>query len=153
MITFGNFNDFEKTLAEIIKQIQEQTEDIIKESSKMCEDAAPAYMDNVAYNLYEQEYGEESVLEIELPGFYEDEITAYVKDSTLTVLAKKEPKETRNYLVKSFSVIDKEFKISLPLEIASGIWSAELKNGILTYTIQKIAPKDDSMYINFKKLD
>ena len=141
MITFGNFNDFEKTLAEIIKQIQEQTEDIIKESSKMCEDAAPAYMDNVAYNLYEQEYGEEAVLEIELPGFYEDEITAYVEDSTLTVLAKKEPKETRNYLVKSFSVIDKEFKISLPLEIASGIWSAELKNGILTYTIQKLHQK------------
>ncbi len=149
MITFGNFNDFEKTLAEIIKQ----TEEIIKESSRTYEDATPAYMDNVAYNLYEQENGEEAVLEIELPGFYEDEITAYVKDSTFTVLAKKEPKETRNYLVKSFSVIDKEFKISLPLEIASGIWSAELKNGILTYTIRKIAPKDNSMYINFKKLD
>ena len=147
-------NNFDKTLSDFIKR----ADYILKESSKtyeeiFSEDASPAYMDNVAYNLYEQEYDEEAVLEIELPGFYEDEITAYVKDSTLTILAKKEPKETRNYLVKSFSVIDKEFKISLPLEIASGIWSAELKNGILTYTIQKIAPKDNSMYINFKKLD
>lgn len=152
MITFGNFNNFEKSLAEIIREINEKTDKIIKESSETLEDATPAYMDNVAYNLYEQT-NDEAVLEIELPGFYEDEITAYVKDSTLTVLAKKEPKETRKYLVKSFSIIDKEFKISLPLEIASGIWSAELKNGILTYTIQKIAPKDNSMYINFKKLD
>lgn len=142
MITFGSYTNFEKTLADIVKDIQEQTEEVFGKNK-------PAFM-NAEYNLYEQDSGAEAILEIELPGFVENEITSYLKDSILTVTAKKEPIESRNYLVKSFSTCDKEFKIKLPIDISNGIWDAELRNGILRYTIKKVAPKDNSMYINFK---
>lgn len=145
MITFGSYNNFEKTLEEMRDQISnklEKSKNVIMNDNfhNLCH----------SYNLYEQESGTVAILELPLPGFYENEITSVLKDRILTITAKKEHQETRVYLVNIFLISDKEIKIKLPQDIADGIWEAELKNGILRYTIQKVAPKDNSTYINFK---
>lgn len=99
------------------------------------------------YNLYED--AENAYLEVLLPGFEKSEITSVIKDNVLTIKAEKLTNGTREYIVKNLSITDKEYKITLRSDISGGIWSAELKNGILTYTIEKQKPiKDDGMYIS-----
>lgn len=99
------------------------------------------------YNLYEDDNF--AYLEVLLPGFFKSEITSVIKDNVLTIKAEKSTGSTREYIVKNLSITDKEYKISLRKDIAGGIWTAELKNGILVYTIEKQKPiKDDGMYIS-----
>lgn len=149
MITFGSYNNFEKTLEQIVQEMRDQISNKL-EKSKNVVIGNHFYNSGESYNLYEQDSGTVAVLELPLPGFYENEITSVLKDRILTITAKKEPQETRVYLVNEFLITDKEIKIKLPQDIAGGIWEVELKNGILRYTIQKVAPKDNSMYINFQ---
>lgn len=99
------------------------------------------------YNLYED--AENAYLEVLLPGFEKSEIASVIKDNILTIKAEKLKGVHKEYIVKNLSITDKEYKITLRSDIAGGIWTAELKNGILKYTIEKQKPiKDDGMYIS-----
>lgn len=99
------------------------------------------------YNLYED--AENAYLEVLLPGFEKSEITSVIKDNILTIKAEKLKGVHTEYIVNNLSITDKEYKITLRSDIAGGIWTAELKNGILKYTIEKQKPiKDDGMYIS-----
>ena len=131
MIKFASYNNFEKTLYELRKEFSKDSESLIKA--------------NKEYNLYETE--DYAYLEIKMPGFKKDEIISVLSDKILTIKTQKEMHETRNHIVQEFSIENLEYKIPLRSDIASGIFDAKLEDGILTYTIQKAKPKDNSHYI------
>lgn len=126
---------------DLLELIEELSKEFTPENSGL------SFTDNIAYNLYED--AENAYLEVLLPGFEKSEITSMIKDNVLTIKAEKLTNGTREYIVKNLYITDKEYKITLRSDISGGIWSAELKNGILTYTIEKQKPiKDDGMYIS-----
>lgn len=136
-----DFTEFANMIDEISKEFaKEISEQFEKENSQ------PSIMDNVGYNLYEHD--EYAYLEIPLPGFDKSEITSELKNSILTIKANKKLKSNREYIVHNYNIGDLEFSIPLRKDIAGGIWKAELKNGILKYTIEKQKKKDTSIYIN-----
>ena len=136
-----DFTEFANMIDEISKEFaKEISEQFEKENSQ------PSIMDNVGYNLYEHD--EYAYLEIPLPGFDKSEITSVLNGNILTVKANKKLKSNREYIVHNYNIGDLEFAIPLRKDIAGGIWKAELKNGILKYTIEKQKKKDTSMHID-----
>lgn len=107
---------------------------------------------NCVYNLYENE--DFAYIEVKVPGFEKDEITSELKDGLLSIVCKKQDIDSKEgYLdtTTSFDINETlKFKIKLRKDISNGVFDAKLKNGILTYIVQKVKEKDNSHYITIK---
>ncbi|MGV6848032.1 MAG: Hsp20/alpha crystallin family protein [Marinibacterium sp.] len=86
-------------------------------------------------------------ISMELPGVSEDDIELTVEDGTVTIRGEKKTEETRKgdtwfFSERQYGAFRRSFRIP-PDADADGI-EAHMKDGVLTVTVPKKAPKADS---------
>ena len=99
-------------------------------------------------NITDQE--ESYVMEAELPGFSQEDVSIQLNDSRLTIETTKEEKElTSKFLMKERTSKNYKRVFSLPNNVEKDMIAASMENGILTLTIPK-SDKSKSHKIEIK---
>ncbi|HKJ58049.1 MAG TPA: archaeal heat shock protein Hsp14 [Halobacteriales archaeon] len=96
---------------------------------------------------------DEFVVTIDVPGFERDEIELRIADSTLWVECERsaaEEEEGETYLRRERRQASMRRSVRLPAPVKPDEVTAKLKNGILTVTIPKEEPREESKKIEIE---
>lgn len=116
MITFGNYNNFEKTLEQIIDKLEKE----IKYSKD--------------YNIYEEDGLKH--YEFMLPGFEKDEIRVELNHKNEIVVTTSKSKTTRQYLERNVPST-KNFKVQIQPELINEDIKTKFENSVLTLSFKQ----------------
>lgn len=125
MITFTNYDKFEKSLVEILKDLEKQADSIISKNSK------DEY--STDYNIYEENGYKH--YEFMLPGFEKEEIKVEISNKNEIIITTSKKKNTRQYLEKNVKD-SKMFKIELHSELINDNIKTIFKDGVLTLSFK-----------------
>ncbi len=91
-------------------------------------------------DIYESENA--YVLEAELPGYQEADLSLHVENHALHLSSKRrmEKHDAKSYLVKERAYVPFERTFSLPEHVNESAIKANFSNGLLTVEIPKVAP-------------
>lgn len=116
MITFGNYNKFEKTLEQIMDKLEKE----IKYSKD--------------YNIYEED--SLKYYEFMLPGFEKDEIRVELNHKNEIVVTASKSKTTRQYLERNVPST-KKFKVQIQPELINEDIKTKFENSVLTLSFKQ----------------
>ena len=91
------------------------------------------------------------IIEAELPGYSEENISVQVKDNHLVIEASKEEDKEKKYLIHERSIRKYKRTFSLPKNSDKDKIEAAMKNGVLKLTVKK-KEKSEAKHIKIKKL-
>lgn len=80
------------------------------------------------------------LIELAVAGFSQEDIDIQVKDGTLTVTASKKETDTRQYVHKGIGT--RAFTRSFRLADYMEVQGADLQNGLLSITLERIVPEE-----------
>ena len=121
MITFGNYNNLEKTLEHIVNGLTNE----LKQQDKNY---------STEYNVYKSDGFKH--YEFMLPGFEKDEIRVEINHKNeISIVAKKTKKEAREYIERNVQDT-KRFKIQIYSELINDDVKTTFEDGILTLSFK-----------------
>ena len=108
-----------------------------------------------AVNIYQN--GREVVVEMRLPGYKQDDLSIEVGEDFLTVVGNQhseQAQDERNYFRREFMSQNFQRTLSLPALVEGEKAEAEMKHGMLTITIPKVAEeKPKTAKISIKSVE
>lgn len=107
-----------------------------------------SFINNITNNKFNktedvQELEDNLVITLLIPGFDKSEIEIFVEDNILNIKAST----TKDTQIAKFTKTEKNYTYNIPKEYNSDTITANLKNGILTITINKIETKKNTIEI------
>ncbi len=125
MITFTNYDKFEKSLVEILKDLEKQADSIIGKNSK------DVY--STDYNIYEENGYKH--YEFMLPEFEKEDIKVELNHKNEIIVTTSKKKNNRQYIERNVKST-KMFKIQLNSELVNDYIKTIFKDGVLTLSFK-----------------
>ena len=114
-------------------------ERIFDRLSRIAEENMPSQSSYPPYNIHRK--GDDKFdIEIAVAGFSEEDLDIEYKDNELTIEGKKKEEEQSDYVHKG--IANRGFKKVWHIEDHTEVIGAELKNGLLKVSLEKIVPEE-----------